>query len=233
MSERTSKHTGANGSGQEPGGSASGGPLAKYLWLGVLSAVAAFAAVYVMLGQPDNAPEPKNAAEAPGEAPEKAAAHSGVNPLSTGAMTTFVFKKEPEALPDISFLDGEGKSVSLKDFAGKTVLLNLWATWCAPCREEMPDLARLQKELGSDKFQVVALAVDKAGLEGAAKFLKANKIEGLALYADPSAREGTKLKVIGMPTTILIDAQGREIGRLVGPAAWDSPEAKRLIEQST
>jgi len=108
--------------------------------------------------------------------------------------------------------------------------LNLWATWCAPCREEMPALAKLEKELGSDKFQVVALAVDKAGLDGARKFFQDNKIDGLALYADPTARVGTKLKVIGMPTTILINGEGREIGRLIGPAAWDSAEAKRLIK---
>jgi thiol-disulfide isomerase/thioredoxin len=145
-------------------------------------------------------------------------------------MTTFVLKTPPAPLPDVRFVNGEGKEASLKDFAGKVVLLNLWATWCAPCREEMPALDRLQKELGSDKFQVVALAVDKAGLDGARKFLTENKIEGLELYADPTARVGTELKAIGMPTSILIDAQGREIGRLIGPAAWDSPEAKRLIE---
>jgi thiol-disulfide isomerase/thioredoxin len=173
-----------------------------------------------MLGQPDN----KEAATEPSRSA------SPRNPLLAGAMTTFVLKSEPQSLPDITFLDGAGKEVSLASFRGKTVLLNLWATWCAPCREEMPALERLQKALGSDKFEVVALAIDKAGLDGARKFLDDNAIKGLALFADPTARNGTKLKVIGMPTTILIDAEGREIGRLVGPAAWDSPEARRLIE---
>ncbi len=213
-------------------------PLAKYLWLAALSAVAAFAAVYVMLGQPDNerpggpphgAPQEAQSGDQSGA---KSGAKSGVNPLSTGPMTTFVFKKEREAVPDIAFVDADGKNVSLKDWRGKTVLLNLWATWCAPCREEMPALQRLEKALGSDKFQVVALAVDKAGIDGVRKFFHDNKIDGLKLFADPTARDGTQLKVIGMPTSILIDAQGREIGRLVGPAAWDSPEAKRLIEAS-
>jgi thiol-disulfide isomerase/thioredoxin len=193
-------------------------PLATYVGLAALAAVVAFAAVYVMLGRSDN------------ETRSGAAPESGVSPLSRGAMTTFVLKKPPAPLPDIRFLNGKGEEVSLASFAGKAVLLNLWATWCAPCREEMPALARLQQELGSDKFQVVALAVDKAGLEGARKFLAENKIEGLDLYADPTAREGTVLKVIGMPTTILINAHGQEIGRLIGPAAWDSAEAKRLIE---
>jgi thiol-disulfide isomerase/thioredoxin len=145
-------------------------------------------------------------------------------------MTTFVFKQPPAPLADVKFVNGRGEAVSLENWRGKVVLLNLWATWCAPCREEMPALDRLQQALGSDRFEVVALAVDKAGLEGAAKFLKDNKIEHLALFADPTARDGLELKVIGMPTTILIDAEGREIGRLIGPAAWDSAEAKRLIE---
>jgi thiol-disulfide isomerase/thioredoxin len=195
--------------------------LAKYIGLAALAALAAFAGVYVMLGAPDN--------DSRGPA-EPHSAGSGINPLSTGAMTTFVFKKTPEPLPDIAFVDGDGKEVKLADFRGKTVLLNLWATWCAPCREEMPALAELETALGSDKFQVVALAVDKSGVEGAKKFLDEIGVKSLKVFADPTARGGTKLKVIGMPTTLLIDAQGREIGRLIGPAAWDSPEAKRLIE---
>lgn len=204
-------------------------PLARYTWLAALSALAAFAAVYVTLGSPDNAPPTVSSGQTTGEPSAKPSA-SGRNPLSTGAMTTFVFKPQPEPLPDVRFLDGKGEEVSLKDWKGKVVLLNVWATWCAPCREEMPALDRLQGELGSDKFQVVALAVDKSGLDGARKFLTDIKVEKLALFADPTARDGTVLKVYGMPTTILIDREGREIGRLIGPAAWDSAEAKRLIE---
>jgi thiol-disulfide isomerase/thioredoxin len=200
-------------------------PFALYIGLAAVSAVVAFGAVYVMLGAPDNDSRSVSGSEV--AAP---AAKSGVNPLSTGAMTTFVFKPVPEPAPEIAFLDADGKQVTLKDFAGKTVLLNLWATWCAPCRAEMPALQRLQAALGSDKFEVVALAVDKSGLEGAKKFLAENKITGLKLFADPTARESLKLKVIGMPTSILIDAQGREVGRLIGPAEWDSADAKKLIE---
>jgi thiol-disulfide isomerase/thioredoxin len=193
-----------------------------YLWAAALAALAAFAAVYVMAGRPDN--------ERGAGSASQSVQGSTANPLLTGAMTTFVLKKPPASLPDIRFRNGKDEEVSLKSFAGKVVLLNLWATWCAPCREEMPSLARLQKELGSDRFQVVALAVDKAGLDGARKFMKDNKIDGLALYADPTARVGTELKVIGMPTTILMNAEGHEIGRLIGPAAWDSPEAQALIK---
>ena len=204
--------------------------VAKYLGLAALSALAAFAAVYVIAGRPDNERGAGPASQTQAAKSQGPQTGAGVNPLSTGAMTTFVFKKQPEALPDIAFVNGAGKPVRLADWRGKVVLLNLWATWCAPCREEMPALDRLEQALGSDKFQVVALAVDKAGVEGARKFLDETKVKALPVFADPTARVGTELKVIGMPTTILIDKEGREIGRLVGPAAWDSAEAKRLVE---
>lgn len=196
-----------------------------FVWIAALSAIAAFAGIYVTLGGPDNQP-----AATSGE--QNAAKPSG-NPapaLSTGTMTTFVFKPQPEPLPDIQFVNGSGAPMTLSNLKGKVVLLNLWATWCAPCREEMPGLDKLQAELGSDKFEVVALAVDKGGIEAARKFLTDIKATKLGVYADPTGKEGVALKVIGMPTTILVDAQGREIGRLIGPAKWDSAEAKRLIE---
>jgi thiol-disulfide isomerase/thioredoxin len=199
-------------------------PLASYVWPAALAALAAFAAVYVTFGHSDNQAVP----DAGGTPP--ATAVNAAHPLATGAMTTFVYKPKPEALPDIRFVDGAGKEIGLDAFRGKVVLLNVWATWCAPCREEMPALDRLQATLGSDRFQVVALAVDKSGIEGAKKFLGDIKAGKLGVYADPSAKEGLQLKVIGMPTSILIDAEGREIGRLIGPAAWDSAEAKLLIE---
>lgn len=201
-------------------------PLARQLWIAALSALAAFAAVYVIAGRPDNE---RGAVLSPPNS-ESGTPASGANKLSTGAMTTFVFKEPPAPLPEVQFVNREGKPVTLKDWRGKVVLLNLWATWCAPCRGEMPALDRLESALGSDKFEVVALAVDKSGLEGARKFLDETKAAKLKLYADPTARLGNEFKVIGMPTSILIDAQGREVGRLIGPAEWDSPDAKRLIQ---
>jgi len=201
---------------------------ATNLWVAALSALAAFAAVYVTIGRPDNE---RPVAES-GEKVKSAKPRGKTNPLSTGAMTTFVFKKVPQPLADVSFLNAEGEPVSLKDWRGKVVLLNLWATWCGPCREEMPQLDRLQGELGSETFEVVALAVDKAGLKGADKFFEDTKVENLRLFADPTARVGAKFRAVGMPTTILIDTQGREIGRLIGPADWDSDDAKRLIAAS-
>jgi thiol-disulfide isomerase/thioredoxin len=144
-------------------------------------------------------------------------------------MAAFVFRKTPEALPEAAFQDGTGKERSLADWRGKVVLVNLWATWCLPCRKEMPSLDRLQKELGSDKFEVVAISVDRKGMEASRKFLDETKAENLALYVDASARMTSTFKVVGLPATLLLDKDGREIGRLLGPAEWDSEEAKRLI----
>jgi len=200
-------------------------PLARQLWIAALSALAAFAAVYVIAGRPDN--ERGTVLSPPSS---ESGAPASANKLSTGAMTTFVFKEPPAPLPEVQFVNAEGKPMTLKDWRGKVVLLNLWATWCAPCRGEMPALDRLESALGSDKFEVVALAVDKSGLEGARKFLDETKAQKLKLYADPTARLGNEFKVIGMPTSLLIDRQGREVGRLIGPAEWDSPDAKRLIQ---
>jgi thiol-disulfide isomerase/thioredoxin len=190
--------------------------------LAALAALVGFAAVYGTLGRPDNT----GLSGAPASAEKEA---SDTRRRAAG-MPAFVFKKTPEPLADVNFVDAEGAPRTLKDFRGKTVLLNLWATWCAPCREEMPSLDRLQKELGSDTFEVVALAVDRTGLEAARKFLDGINVTSLKLYADPTTRSGSALKAIGMPTTILIDPEGREIGRLPGPAEWDSEQAKALIK---
>jgi thiol-disulfide isomerase/thioredoxin len=144
-------------------------------------------------------------------------------------MAAFVFRKAPEALPEVKFQDGSGNERTLADWKGKVALVNLWATWCLPCRKEMPSLDRLQKDLGSDRFEVVAISVDRKGAEASRKFLADTGVERLALYVDPTARMSAELKVVGLPATLLVDAQGREVGRLLGPAEWDSDEAKRLI----
>lgn len=197
----------------------------------VVAAAAGFGAVYAMARGGDNAGPTQAGATRMAQAAldQPLPSGPGSNPLSVGEMAKFVFKKAPEPLPDFTFLDGTGKERSLKDWRGRVVLLNIWATWCLPCRKEMPDLERLQAELGSDKFEVVALSADRGGLEASKKFLDQIKVVKLGLYADPSARVASTLKVIGMPATLLIDAQGREIGRLLGPAEWHSEDAKALV----
>ena len=187
-----------------------------------VAAIAGFAAVYGTLGRPHNTAVSSPEAAAPAEA---------TRPRAPG-LPAFVYKSAPEAVADVTFNDATGATKTLKDFHGKTILLNLWATWCAPCREEMPSLDRLQAELGSDTFEVVALAVDRTGPEAARKFLDSVHVKSLKLYTDTTTRSGSALKAVGMPVTILIDPEGREIGRLIGPAEWDSDAAKNLIRKT-
>ena len=196
-----------------------------------LSATIGLGGVYVMARGHDNSVAAPPAAKPSGSRTlAQATPAGGVNPLSQGEMVKFVFKREPEPLPDIAFVDGTGAARALADFKGRVVLLNLWATWCLPCRKEMPALDRLQGALGSDKFEVVALSVDRAGVEASRKFLDSIKIANLKLYVDPTAKANGPLKIFGMPTTILINAEGKEVGRLLGEAEWDSEDARKLIK---
>jgi thiol-disulfide isomerase/thioredoxin len=148
------------------------------------------------------------------------------------AMAAFVKKATPTTLPDISFQDATGATVTLAQWKGRVVLLNLWATWCAPCRKEMPDLAKLQKQLGGPDFEVVAVSVDKKGLEASAAFLKETGADSLKLYVDPSANILESIQALGLPASVLINRQGNEVGRLLGPADWVSPDAVALVKEA-
>lgn len=150
--------------------------------------------------------------------------------LATGAMAEFKATQPPKPVAEIAFEDKEGAKLGLGAFKGRVVLLNLWATWCAPCREEMPALDRLQAKLGSPDFEVVALSLDRAGRDKAREFLDQMGITNLVLYIDPTMKAARALEARGMPTTYLIGRDGKEIGRLVGPAEWDSEEAQALIK---
>ena len=150
---------------------------------------------------------------------------------TAGLMAEFEFAAMPKPAPATTFLDANGQKVSFRDKAGKVVLLNLWATWCAPCVREMPMLDRLQAELGSDRFEVVAVSMDREGLDVVLPFLEENQINNLAVYNDPTFGLARELQVAGLPVTVLIGARGLEIGRLIGPAEWDSQDAKDLIQR--
>lgn len=164
-------------------------------------------------------------------APAAPASGTGVTrDLATGTLAAFLVRPERKALPDVAFADGAGTPVTLSDWKGRVVLINLWATWCAPCRKEMPDLARLQRELGSDQFEVVAISVDRKGAEASSAFLKETGAESLKLYVEPTTKIVSDLQSAGLPATILVDRQGREIGRLLGPANWAAPEAFALVK---
>jgi thiol-disulfide isomerase/thioredoxin len=150
--------------------------------------------------------------------------------LATGTLAAFLVKADRPQVPDIAFKDAQGAAKNLGQWRGKVVLLNLWATWCAPCRKEMPALADLQKRLGSAEFEVVALSVDRKGLAASAAFLKETGADTLGLYIDETSNALHSLQALGLPVTVLIDRQGKEIGRLFGPAEWSSLEAQALIK---
>ena len=134
-------------------------------------------------------------------------------------------------IPAFTFKDGAGAEKSLADFKGRVVLLNLWATWCAPCHKEMPDLAALQKDMGGPGFEVVALSLDRKGLEASAAFLKDVGADNLALYTDVESKALAAVNALGLPATLLVDKDGKEAARLLGPAAWSSDEAKAIIRE--
>jgi thiol-disulfide isomerase/thioredoxin len=208
-------------------------PPAIYLFAALLAAIAGFGTVYVSFAPSDNGrSEATGPATASGGAPA-AEGESGASPLAglnKGAMAPLVIRPKPVDLPDFTFAGGEGASSSLKDFEGKVVLLNIWATWCVPCREEMPALDTLEGKLGGTDFAVVPVNIDKGGPEKAARFLKEIGVTRLPLYTDPTGKVFATLKAVGMPTTLIIDRSGKEIGRLVGPADWASAEALAVIE---
>jgi len=149
---------------------------------------------------------------------------------SKQASQTLRLHNKPKSLSEVKFQDGEGQQLTLADFRGKVVLLNVWATWCAPCRHEMPTLDRLQGQLGGKEFEVLALSIDQAGSHVVRKFFNEISVRHLSLYIDPSAKAARSLKAIGLPVTLLLNREGLEIGRLVGPAEWDTPEMVSLFE---
>lgn len=147
-------------------------------------------------------------------------------------MPHFRADPRPEPMPSLAFQTPDGKATSLRAFAGKVVLVNLWATWCPPCVHEMPALDRLQAALGSQDFQVVDISIDHGGAPVVGAFFASHGLSHLKPYLDPSGDVVSALHLRGVPTSILVDRDGKELGRLEGGAAWDSPAARALIEQA-
>jgi len=127
------------------------------------------------------------------------------------------------------FFDAEGNETSLHEFGGKVVLLNLWATWCAPCVKEMPSLDRLQAALGGDRFQVVAVSVDRRGAEAVRPYFERLGIAHLPIYVEPKNQLAQALGLRVLPSTIVIGPSGLMVGNLIGAAEWDAPEAQALL----
>jgi thiol-disulfide isomerase/thioredoxin len=155
-------------------------------------------------------------------------------PLAHGEVAALTMATVPLRLPDLAFEDASGKPKKLSDWRGRTVLVNLWATWCVPCRKEMPALENLQTRLGGANFEVVAVNIDTRDPEKPKNFLKEANLTRLGYYSDQNAKVFQDLKAVGralgMPTSVLVDGQGCEIATIAGPAEWASDDALRLIK---
>jgi thiol-disulfide isomerase/thioredoxin len=158
---------------------------------------------------------------------------SKIAPLAHGEVAALTMATTPLRLPDLAFEDADGNPKKLSDWHGRIVLVNLWATWCVPCRKEMPALEALQTRLGGPNFQVVAVNIDTRDPEKPKNFLKDANLTRLSYYSDPKAKVFQDLKSIGralgMPTSVLVDGQGCEIATIAGPAEWASDDAVKLI----
>jgi thiol-disulfide isomerase/thioredoxin len=148
--------------------------------------------------------------------------------LRTGDMLKLAVS-EPTAVPEAVLLDEADGAHSLAEHRGKYVLLNFWATWCAPCREEMPALDRLQGELGGARFAVVTVATGRNAVPAIKRFFEEQRVTNVPIWRDPKQEFARSMGVLGLPATILIDPEGREVARLTGPAMWDGPDAKALV----
>jgi thiol-disulfide isomerase/thioredoxin len=157
-----------------------------------------------------------------------------IAPLAHGEVAALTMATTPLKLPDLAFEDANGQPRKLSDFRGKTVLVNLWATWCVPCRREMPALDSLQTKLGGKDFEVVAINIDTRDPDKPKTFLKEANLTGLGYFSDQKAKVFQDLKnigkALGMPTSVLVDAKGCEIANIAGPAEWASDDALKLVK---
>ncbi|HWK46172.1 MAG TPA: TlpA disulfide reductase family protein [Stellaceae bacterium] len=151
-------------------------------------------------------------------------------PLVSGSIGKFIATDPPVSAPVAEFTDSSGAPVTLASFKGHATLVNLWATWCAPCVHEMPSLDRLQQVKGGTTFAVVTISEDRQGSAVVDPFFEKYQLAHLGRYLDPKSAIGQALKIRGLPTTLLLDRDGRELGRLEGGTDWTSPEVGRLID---
>lgn len=142
----------------------------------------------------------------------------------------FTIHDTPQDLPEVRFVTEDGARKTLENFRGKVILLNIWATWCPPCVKEMPTLDALQADLGSSKFEVVTLSIDTGGVPAVRKFYDKVGVKNLGLYVDQTMLAFTNLRVAGLPTTLIVGADGRELARLVGPATWNTPDMEAFLK---
>src|SRR5271168_1301551 len=199
--------------------------------LRLVSAAAAIGILVVLAGVYGIARLRSNPADAACQAAVNAA--SRIAPLVRGEVAALAVARTPFRVPDLAFKDAAGRDRTLADWRGRTVLLNLWATWCVPCRREMPALDALQAKLGGPDFEVVAVDIDTRDPQKPLAFLKEIGVSRLAYYSDQSAHVFEDLKTagkaFGMPTTVIVDRSGCEIGNMAGPAEWASDDGVKLV----
>ena len=193
--------------------------------IGALAVVCALAVLYARPKPPDKGVETCPAASR--------ALAATLKPLARGDAAAVRIAADPRPAMALAFERADGSKTALKDFRGRAVLLNLWATWCVPCRAEMPALDKLQAEKGGHDFEVVAVNVDTARLERRGAFLDGIGVKALQRYADPSGDAFETLRrdgqALGLPVSLLIDKDGCELASVAGPLPWDSADAKALI----
>jgi thiol-disulfide isomerase/thioredoxin len=209
-----------------PKGLSRGKRITLYTLVALLAAIAGFLSAWLASAPEPPAPGSRTAA-ALASAPDVTAKSAGA-----GGLDMLVWAQQPKPLADIAFTDAGGRERRLSEWRGKTVLVNLWATWCAPCIREMPSLNRLQARLGGADFTVLAISLDRGGPDKPGKFLTSNNLSNLGLYLDQKNDLMASLGVIGLPLTVLVDREGREVARLAGPAEWDTPEAEAAVRRA-
>lgn len=208
-------------------------PTGRLITLAIVAGMIAgtLVGVYVIGGQSGNNAPQITAAESACSA--KAELAKAIGGAAQGEVAAMLAANPPRYIGDLAFNSPEGVPMTLADMPGKTVLVNLWATWCAPCRHEMPALNQLQEELGGDDFEVVAVNVDTGGDEKPRRFLDETGVNALGYYRDNTLALFNDLKrrglALGLPVTLLIDGDGCLLANMNGPAEWASDDAKRLI----
>ena len=152
--------------------------------------------------------------------------------FKVGEMKKLILHERPKAVSEEVFYNSNNDPISLKSFSGRLTLVNFWATWCAPCLEEMPSLSNLQKIKGSEKFNVVTIATMRNSPKSVENFFNKNSIENLTKYQDPKGKLARSLKIAGLPLTILLNKNNKEVAMFIGDADWSSPHALKLIEKA-
>ena len=208
-------------------------PSAKLIVIaGVAGLIAGAVAVYVRTTGSGNADMGSEVAAVAGSCEGTVELAQKVDAFARGDVAAMAAATSPRPI-SLAFKGPEGQDLDTSDFAGKTVLLNLWATWCGPCREEMPALNNLQKDMGGDDFEVVAVNIDTGSDEKPKEFLAETGVDALGYYRDSSMGVFNTMKkeglAFGLPVTLIIDKQGCLVSAMNGPAVWDSPDAKAMI----